>query len=190
MQPKILCTTISNVAQATLLKNFQKENLLLTKKWMLLSFIIKTFWGNKGIFTKPVYVSKYFIEKGGAHFREVPQIGFLILHDVFPEQWHHHSNSSRMSGISLKFGGIMNSAVKPITNWNGHAWLILHVPQKFEIFQCRLQPGLGTLYCFNLLRILNICLKFGGVTHNKIVIWNDHVQPIFTHSTELWNFPW
>ena len=157
MQRKLLCTTISNIVQATLLRNVQRANLLLTKKWMLLDFIIKTFWGNKGIFTKPVYVSKYFVEKGVAHFREVPQMGLHILHDVFPEKWHHHSNSSRISGISLKFGRTINSGMKQVNNWNGHAWLFLHVQQKFKIFQCRLQPGLGILYCSNPLRILDIC---------------------------------
>ena len=96
----------------------------------------------------------------------------------------------------------MNSTMKQILIWNGHAWTIFHVPWNFEIFVPRqwswwgvigmglFMIGLDQVCCKRPLEIKYINLKFDGVRHStmkQIIYQNDHAWPIIVISFEMFH---
>ena len=63
---------------------------------------------------------------------------------LHPEWWCYHC--SRISGISLKFGGVMHSTIKQIAIQNGHAWSIFctfHGTLKKFVYVLLMSAGQG-----------------------------------------------
>ena len=64
---------------------------------------------------------------------------------VCPSKWCYRSNSLKISGISLKFGGVIHSNMKQIAFLSGHTGPIFACSVELWNFQNRLGPGWGTM---------------------------------------------
>ena len=65
-------------------------------------------------------------------------LGYFYL----SQGWRYRSYSLRISGISLKFGGMMHNNMKQIAFKVAMLGQFLRIPWNFEIFHDRLGPGL------------------------------------------------
>ena len=124
-------------------------------------------------------------------------VGHCVRPSVCPSvrpEWCYHSNSLRISAMSLKCGEVVHSTMEQIITKNGHARPFLHVPWNLKfsmiIFLTRSK---GKHYPSKSLRISSISLKFGEMMHSnmkQIAISSGHTRPIFAIYVKLWNFPW
>ena len=78
-----------------------------------------------------------------------------------------HGNFLRISDIFLKFKGVMYSAMKQISIWNGYAQPILAFSQEFSSFPWKawLATSEEGVYCSDSLQISDIHQKFDEVMH-------------------------